>query len=674
MPLHSPPPTIHEGRRASMPALSNTDPAAHPTRADPPSSDADSAGAQRRRRRRTRTPSPESMDDGRADLLRPRAALSRTPSLSGLAGSVREWGSEQGEKLARFLGQDSDGPEPRAFSTAKPSHRPNAGKTAMLDTLRASIANWPSLAGVPSLASLLPALGPHQHDGHMDDESEDSDAEGEEAHHQQHHQSTAAPDAIDRLTGNVVMLGGYRGSILRDAKTGKRLWFSLKIAFGVHKPDLSIGLSEEDELRTEETIVPGKMLTTLVGFLDSGRSLARRLKARQYATGKAQDGHATGAPPDANAGAGAVTLHSFGYDWRRNLDLSSAKLLDKLTALKNDSGEGATVFAHSMGGLVVLHALATAPDPTVFKAVVLAGAPLNGCINILGPLRLGDGDITSPAVAFSCRSAFYFLPFGGRCFERKDGTRLDLDLHDRRVWSEYGLSPVMEGVLDPDGPEKVAKRERARKAMALSKARAWMGIGGLPVPGELGMDQPANDDEPSAPGPHGLEAQASHPEPTAVDKTTDAAIVDYFDATMARVHKFHADIAGGFDEEKLAGGLYPPVALMAADNAPTVRGAIASSLEKIKRPHKNPFNKFLFADGDGVVCESPLGSAERCESGAGADGLRVLVLAVFDSANHLPGEWNRLNKGVVKTKAGHVCMLSDLDAVRKALELVDGSA
>ena len=608
-PSHSPPPTIHEGRRASMPALSNDHPArarfglAGPDADGDSSSGSESETSTMRRRRRPRTPSPEYGAPGSRDSVRPRVGLSRAPSLSSLAGSVREWSSEQTEKLARFLGQD----EPRALTTAKPSYRPNAGKTAMLDTLRASITNWSSLASVPSIASLLPTIGPHTHahDGaHDDDDSDESEAGADEPPHSP--TSAAPPDAIDRLTGNVVMIGGYRGSILRDAHSGKRLWFSLKIAFGVHKPDLSIGLAEEDELRTEETIVPGKMLTTLLGFLDSGRSLARRIKARQYATAAAHDGPAGGGPGEAHAGR-AVELHSFGYDWRRNLDLSSAKLLDKLAALKAQSAEGATVFAHSMGGLVVLHALATAPDPTVFKAVVFAGVPLNGCINILGPLRLGDGDISSPAVAFSCRSCFYFLPYDRRCFERKDGARLDLDLHDPAVWSEYGLSPVMEGVLDPDGPAKVEKRERARKAMALSKARAWLGVGGLPVPGELGMDEPAHEHgRAAAPGAGaGLEAQASHPEPTAVDRTSDAAIVDYFNTTIARVHRFHADIADGFDEAKLAAGLYPPIALIAADNAPTVRGAITSSLEKVKRPHKNPFNKFLFADGDGVVCRSP---------------------------------------------------------------------
>lgn len=69
---------------------------------------------------------------------------------------------------------------------------------------------------------------------------------------------------------------------------------------------------------------------------------------------------------------------------------------------KDGEGEGATVIAHSvspvslfhsplhllrrgiqMGGLVTLHALARAADPTVFKGIIFAGTPFHGCVNVL---------------------------------------------------------------------------------------------------------------------------------------------------------------------------------------------------------------------------------------------------------------------------------------------------
>lgn len=36
---------------------------------------------------------------------------------------------------------------------------------------------------------------------------------------------------------------------------------------------------------------------------------------------------------------------------------------------------------------MALHALSQAKDPTIFKGIVFAGVPFQGCINVLSPLR-----------------------------------------------------------------------------------------------------------------------------------------------------------------------------------------------------------------------------------------------------------------------------------------------
>jgi hypothetical protein len=77
----------------------------------------------------------------------------------------------------------------------------------------------------------------------------------------------------------VVVLGGYRGSILRDARDGKRLWVPLKVGLGLRKPVLSIGLSDEAEAKTTDTIVASEMLMVMAGVLDLGKSLKNKLKA-----------------------------------------------------------------------------------------------------------------------------------------------------------------------------------------------------------------------------------------------------------------------------------------------------------------------------------------------------------------------------------------------------------
>lgn len=239
-----------------------------------------------------------------------------------------------------------------------------------------------------------------------------------------------AADPIERLYGNVVMLGGYRGSVLRDARTHKRLWIPLKVGFGFRKADLGLGLEEEDELRSAETVIATSMLAQVGGWIDLGKKLKERLKQASHAqlhpsSSLSLPFSPPPSPPAIDPLRPPLRFHSWGYDWRRSLELSSAELITFLEGLKRESaargegpggeGLGATVIAHSMGGLVVLHALAEASDPTIFGGIVFAGTPWQGCVNTLGPLRLGGGvafnaKVGSPDICFSWRSGFYFLP------------------------------------------------------------------------------------------------------------------------------------------------------------------------------------------------------------------------------------------------------------------------
>lgn len=58
-----------------------------------------------------------------------------------------------------------------------------------------------------------------------------------------------------------------------------------------------------------------------------------------------------------------------------------------------------------MGGLVALHALARASDPTIFKGIIFGSTPFDGTPNILQPFKHGDSilmnkDICSPSTVF----------------------------------------------------------------------------------------------------------------------------------------------------------------------------------------------------------------------------------------------------------------------------------
>jgi hypothetical protein len=189
---------------------------------------------------------------------------------------------------------------------------------------------------------------------------------------------TPAMEALDSVTGDVVVLGGYRGSILRDAATGRHVWIPLKVGLNLRKVDLEVGLESEDEERAAEKIIPDGMLKS-ISAVDISRRLIRRLK-----TGAAEHDR---------------RVHDWGYDWRLSPALIVKQLIEFLETLPCNKpvegadptvrrkGRGALVIAHSLGGLIVRNAINQRPE--LFSGVLFAGTPMN-CINILGPLKNGD--------------------------------------------------------------------------------------------------------------------------------------------------------------------------------------------------------------------------------------------------------------------------------------------
>lgn len=92
----------------------------------------------------------------------------------------------------------------------------------------------------------------------------------------------------------------------------------------------------------------------------------------------------------------------------RDSPLRRAELVAYLEGAKQETGKPTLVIAHSMGGLVALHALARAEDPTIFKGIIFGSTPFDGTPNILQPFKHGDSilmnkDICSPSTVF-CES------------------------------------------------------------------------------------------------------------------------------------------------------------------------------------------------------------------------------------------------------------------------------
>ncbi|PHH72964.1 hypothetical protein CDD80_4125 [Ophiocordyceps camponoti-rufipedis] len=238
--------------------------------------------------------------------------------------------------------------------------------------------------------------------------------------------ATRALDRVlDQLTGDIVVLGGYRGSVLRSAEPPhQQLWAPVKLGFNMRKANLEVGLDDDDEASMEERIIPSGMLQN-VGPVDISRKLFKRLRSCP------------------NARSGKLRVWDYGYDWRLSPALSSRRLLDFIASLPcNQHGvnEGAVVIAHSLGGLVTRHAVNQRPD--LFAGVLYAGVPQR-CVNILGPLRNGDAvlfneKLLTAQVNFSIRTSFALLPDDGFCFVNKEtGEPYPVDFFDADDWIRW---------------------------------------------------------------------------------------------------------------------------------------------------------------------------------------------------------------------------------------------
>lgn len=84
--------------------------------------------------------------------------------------------------------------------------------------------------------------------------------------------------ALAHLVGDVVVLGGYRGSVLRSAKPPYRqLWVPVKVGLNLRKVDLEVGLEPGHEERMHELIIASGTLSH-IGPIDICRRLIRKLR------------------------------------------------------------------------------------------------------------------------------------------------------------------------------------------------------------------------------------------------------------------------------------------------------------------------------------------------------------------------------------------------------------
>ncbi|KAL6903038.1 hypothetical protein GGI43DRAFT_330872 [Trichoderma evansii] len=462
---------------------------------------------------------------------------------------------------------------------------------------------------------------------------------------------------LEELTGDIVVMGGYRGSVLRSAEPPhQQLWAPVKLGLNLRKANLEVGLDDEDEETMEERIFPSGMLKH-IGPIDISRKFFKKLRSCE------------------NARTGRLRVWDYGYDWRLSPSRLSKGLLEFLRTLPSNQpgvpieSRGATVIAHSLGGLITRHAVNQQPD--LFAGVLYCGTPMRA-VNILGPMRNGDAvlfndKLLTAQVNFSIRTSFALLPDDGFLFlDKYTGEEYTVDFFEPENWVKYSLSPCVAPPLPPynvhpqhsplaaffpnallrpsksdkrrnsmSGPDPASKDDAATNNNPQGRASMAPQFGGS------GGRKPQNHRHtlsipPSqAPYPHDSNLPPSPPSPS-IDPVLFRRNYEYLTRTLASVKQFRSELAHNPAHQDA--NAYPPLAVIYGKSIPTVYAARVNGRDGI--PCSDAYDELVFRPGDGVV---------------------------LARESMLPEGYSIAKGGRVSTDRGHVSILTDMPALGKAL-------
>lgn len=463
-------------------------------------------------------------------------------------------------------------------------------------------------------------------------------------------QKLAKHDPFNALEGDFVILGGYRGSVLRDAKSKRRVWIPIKVGFNLRKIDLTVNTDDEAEINMEKKIYPDGMLTH-IGPIDLSKRLIQKISYNPK-----------------------CRIRDFGYDWRLDCGLNAHKLIEFLEIIhKENGGKKVTVMAHSMGGLVTHKAMLLRPD--LFKGVLYLGSP-SECPSILGPVKNGDAVLLSSKVLtaqvnFLMRSSFIFLPENKQLFiDKNTGQRIDIDFYDPEEWKKHALCPC------------VSEEHRLRCLELKKRDRIVSGDKLEQNPGV----KPHREDEEKEKEKHHLKFkpgatvhklfdsvvkhnkdvpithyQNLHPDTVTAESNAvghsgqmsmnssnnDANIptIDYDDACayLERTLKRTKELRASFWYDEKRKDEYPPLACVIGTTVPTLKACRVDGLDGI---YRGDYSDFVLGSGDGVVY----------------------------SKWNMPEPFGFKVVAKVKTNRGHVGLMTDHVAVGKALIALQDAA
>lgn len=466
---------------------------------------------------------------------------------------------------------------------------------------------------------------------------------------------------LESLTGDVVIMGGYRGSVLRSTKTNRQVWVPVKVGLNIRKVDLEVGLEPEDEERMHESIYASGMLQN-IGPVDISRRLIKRLSECE------------------NARNGKLRVWDYGYDWRLSPHLLSKRLRAFIASLPSNQpgaglNRGALVIAHSLGGVITRHVVNQQPE--LFSGVVYAGVP-QSCVNILGPLRNGDAVLLSSRVLtaqvnFTLRTSFVLLPEDGYCFvDINTRERYPVDFFNVDDWIKYRFSPCTDPPLPPrsspsSGLGGLLNRSGTLLNLSLPGRKSISSAVSPYSSTPLSFSADEENQDPQHPlktdgtssfvrdGEHGPDRPSApligrNSSPVSKGQSTNNSIsttvtiprdkaIAYLRRTLAETKKFKQELHFRTELEEL--NRYPPLSVIYGKSIPTCCGAKIEGREGI--PCSDSYDNLAFASGDGVVLAKEA---------------------------MLPDGYKIAYGGRVKSDRGHVTLLGDLNAVGKAIEAV----
>lgn len=443
------------------------------------------------------------------------------------------------------------------------------------------------------------------------------------------------------ISGPILVMGGYRGSILRDTQTGKRVWIPLKAGFNLRKIKLLLGPERDDELNATDYIYPDGILKN-IGPFDICKKFIKKIDN------------------------GKTTVDEFGYDWRLSLDITRDQLIERMLRLQAKTKQKVIVVAHSMGGLVAHGAMQKRPD--LFRGLVYVGTP-SECYNILGPVRYGDTIMYSDKILtfetnFMMRSSFSFLPLKGRVFSNKNtGEYYDLDYFDPETWVEYNLNPLVssarrqlekEGRGTPDSPSiDTLVAEHHPTDMHHSSLANSVGLFSSRIRSiQTGINRKGKSQLTLT----NLQMQKRHQSGRASPSSPvdEELITEYkYSFSFSKSYAYLCDTLKrakeyvlGLEFDDSLENQYPPLAVVYGNQVPSVRGSYVNSRQDIKDGN---YYEFFYGRGDGVVHQSWLMPENRG----------------FEFHDSKSGKGHIVGK--FATSAGHVNLMSDFEVMGKAL-------